>query len=154
VYGFDNNGASPLFFKNNGGDETGIGLAGGGSDHEVGTPNFLQITGSGIASVTIGSIQSGEEWAIYGSNALGTSEVGVAANLIASGTGGGTATDVPLTGNYAYYTIYSPKGDILLDSAKTGTSRVPEPRTTSLLMTMGLVGLFAFGGRKLGKFSA
>jgi hypothetical protein len=151
LYGFSaDTVATDLYRKNEGGDESGIGLNNGGSDHEIAKPEFIQVKGTGIASITIGSIQAGEKWAIYGSNTVGVSDVGVAANLIAKGTGGQTKT--ALTSGYTIYTVYSSSGDILLDSVNTSTV-VPEPGTPALLMTLGLVGLLAFGGRKLGKIS-
>jgi hypothetical protein len=157
VYGFDGLGnATELFFKDNGpGDvETGVGLANDVPDHEIVKPNFIQFTGAGVTSIKIGSIQHGEGWAVYGSNTLGTSNVGVndPLFLIDKGSGGGTAT-VTLKGGFSFYTVYSPSGDILLDTANTSTSRVPEPGTPALIMSLGLVGLLAFGGRKLGKIS-
>jgi hypothetical protein len=147
AYGFNDNGlsnASELFFKNGSGDENGLGLANGGSDHEIGGKSFIQFTGAGVASITVGSVQSGESWVLYGSNTLGDR-----GNSLKTGTADGVVT---LPGSWTYYSLAAGQsGDVLLDSA---TTAVPEPGTTSLLITMGLVGLFAFGGRKLGKLSA
>jgi PEP-CTERM motif len=147
AYGFSDNGlgnATALFFKNGSGDENGLGLANGGSDHEIGGKGFIQFTGTGIGSITVGSVQSGETWVLYGSSTLGDR-----GTSLKTGTTDGVVT---LPGSWTYYSLAAGQsGDVLLDSA---TTAVPEPGTTSLLMTMGLVGLFAFGRRKLGKLSA
>ncbi len=55
--------STDLYSKNGGGDETGLGLVNGGSDHEISGDNFVQFLSNGITSITIGSVQSGETWA-------------------------------------------------------------------------------------------
>ena len=150
LWGFSNtNTNTDLFFKNGAGDENGLGLNDGDGDNEISGTAFIQFTTAGITSVKIGSVQSGESFALYGSNTLGT-----LGTLLTgyTGTADKTVSLPSIDGTWKYVSVFSPTGNVLLDNAKTASS-VPEPSTPALVMSLGLVGLVAFGGRKLGKIS-
>ena len=134
-----------LFGKNDAGDEAGVGIAADPSgDHEIfGNPNpgpgdVVRITvptGVTLTSFTMGSVQTGEGWALYGTHdAAGLT--GYA--LITSGTTDGTFS-LP-TGFTAFY-FAATSGNVLLD-AVAGTSTVPLPGALPLFVTgLGLMGL-------------
>ena len=136
--------ATDLFYKNGGGDENGLGLNDGDVDHEISGTAFIQFTAAGITSITIGSVQSGETYQLYGSNTLGKrgTKIGVL------GTTDGTVNLSAIDGTWTYVSLFAPAGNVLLDNATTPSS-VPEPGSTALIMTIGLVGLFELGRRKL-----
>lgn len=143
VYGFTkSDSAADLFLKNGGGDETGLGLdLRDDTDHEIGSGNFIQFTGTGVTSIKIGSVQSGESWILYGSNTLG--QLGT---KIDSGTTGGSFN---VSGNYAFLSLAAgAKGDVLLDSVTTAAA-VPEPAMPALILTTGLLGFAEIVRRKL-----
>jgi len=156
--GYKSNGVlTPLFSKNGGGDEDGIGVDGtGDGDKEVSGTAFIQFTAAGINSAVIGSVQDGESYALAGTNTPGTL---VGSVSLFSGTGTTTQEIFPITGilaltsgKYIYLDLYVPSdksGNILLDSLDTPDARVPEPGTTAMIMTLGLVGFFEVGRRKL-----
>jgi hypothetical protein len=149
LWGFSATGVSTtgnvnLWFKNDGGDETGLGLKNDTVDHEIMGTSFIQFTALGITSVAIGSVQSGESFQLYGSNTLGT--LGTAIGSL--GTADGTVSLPPIDGGFKYVSVFSPAGNVLLDNA-TFIPAVPEPSTTAFILTLGLVGLFEVGRRKL-----
>ena len=121
AYGFTNAGApTNLYWKQAGGDENGLGLANTGSDHEIDTNNFIQLDlsdliakGATSAGMTIGSIQSGEGFNLYGSNTLG--QIGV---LLQSGTStiDFTPFAIPQFGTYKYVSVRASAADVLLDA--------------------------------------
>jgi hypothetical protein len=143
-------GTTDLWYKTDGGDETGMGLANDTVDHEIKGNSFLEFTTANVTTITIGSVQPTESWALYGSNSIGTRGT----TLLASGT-----TDVPppagglniaaIDSGWTYVSLFSPTGNILLDGANAPAPRVPEPGTTAMIMTLGLAGLFEVGRRKL-----
>jgi uncharacterized membrane protein YphA (DoxX/SURF4 family) len=73
------NTSTSLFEKYTSGDpgETGLGIDDSDSDKEINTLNFIQLDISGLAgkasdlTLTIGSIQSGEGYILYGTNTAG-----------------------------------------------------------------------------------
>lgn len=134
AYGYLGGHTADLFGKNNGGDEVGVGIA-GQSDNEIGTNSFIQLdlaqfwaSNPSNVSMSIGSVQSGESWRIFGSNTLGT-----LGTLKQSGT-----TDYPnsfilnsILGSYRYLGVQSGSGDVLI-STLSGVS-TPEPATLLIL---------------------
>lgn len=148
VWGFSDSAVpvgTDLYYKTSGGDETGLGLV-GTSDHEIGTTHFIELADAGLSSLTIGSVQSGEGWILYGSNTAGVRGTTILAQ--------GNTTTINLSGidsGFKYISLEAKSGDVLLDSAALA---VPEPGVPAMLMTLGLVSLFAFGGRKLGRLAA
>jgi len=149
-----------LWYKNEGAGETGIGLKDDPTgENEIAGTNFVEFTDKGITSITLGSVQSGEKYALYGSNTLGI----LGTHLIASGSGSDVTISglVGLDSGYTYLSLIDldpgtgkTSGNILLANATYAPVPVPEPGTTTLLMTLGVVGLLAFGRRKLGKLAA
>jgi hypothetical protein len=151
AWGFSADGVNTdLWYKADGGDETGLGLSNDTVDHEIQGSSFLEFTTAHVTTITIGSVQSGESWAIYGSNSIGTRGT----TLLASGT-----TDVPppagglnlaaIDSGWTYVSLFAPTGNILLDGANAAPPAVPEPSTPAFILTLGLIGLFEIGRRKL-----
>jgi hypothetical protein len=163
LYGYSKNGSvtstfpTDLWYKHDGAGETGIGLKDDpAGEHEIAGTNFVEFTDAGITSIKLGSVQSGESYALYGSNTLGVRGT----HLIASGNSNDATISglVALDSGYTYLslgigTVVDPgDGNILLASATYAPS-VPEPGTPEMLLTLAIVGLLAFGGRKLVKLS-
>ncbi len=150
AYGYDQGRPDDLYGKQNGGDENGLGLM-GDSDHEIQSDSFVQLNLSNVwalhpssVSMSIGSVQSGENWVIYGSNTLG--KLG---SEIQSGT-----LDAPsnflLAANAKNYQFISVEAgsqcaDVLLGTltATTPQGGVPEPGSFALLGA-GLIGMGFF----------
>jgi hypothetical protein len=149
AWGFTGNASSPntdLWYKADGGDETGLGLSNDTVDHEVQGTSFLQFTAANVATISIGSVQSGETYQLYGSNTLGT----LGTKIGSLGTADVTNLNLAaIDGTWTYVSLFAPTGNVLLDSATASAPVVPEPGTSTMLMTLGVVGLLAFGRRKL-----
>jgi hypothetical protein len=138
--GFTNGGAAlDLYAKDKGGDEVGLGIANfNDSDHEITAKDFIQFNLTNLwkanptnVQLSIGSVQHGESWTIWGSNTKG--KLGVE---IQSGT-----TDSPstfalsvLAERYKYISIQAGSGDVLVStlSANVGVG-APEPTTLLIL---------------------
>ncbi|HEV7219347.1 MAG TPA: PEP-CTERM sorting domain-containing protein [Terriglobales bacterium] len=135
-----------LFFKNGTGDENGLGLNDGDVDNEISGTAFIQFTAAGIKTISIGSVQSGETYQLYGSNTLGT----LGTKIGSVGTADATNLNLAaIDGTWTYVSLFAPSGNVLLDNATAAAPVVPEPGATTMLMTLGVVGLLAFGRRKL-----
>lgn len=151
AYGYNGNGTTTdLYGKQDGGDENGLGLK-DYSDYEISTNSFVQLdltnlwaVNPGSLDMSIGSVQWGESWKIFGSDVLGT-----LGTDIQNGT-----TDAPLdftlTGkaeHYTYLGVEAGSGNVLLSTLSVDPTQAPEPSSILLLGT-GLLGIGAFG-RKL-----
>jgi hypothetical protein len=160
-------GQTPLYYKIGGGDETGLGMAADTVDHEIGGTRFIQLDFSSLlsqyaghspfsivsASITIGSVQNGESFRIFGSNTAGTEGTQIGATGTADGSV--TLTLAQLNANH-FISILAPGGNVLIDAASVTTSNggqvsTPEP-ATSALMGSGLLGaLFLIRRRRAAK---
>jgi len=116
AYGYTNASTpAALYGKQQGGDENGLGIK-GEVDSEINTMTYVQIDLSNLinagaqgATMSIGSVQSGEGYNLYGSSTLGS--IGT---LLTSGTLDNTAFAIPSFGTYRYVGIRASAGDVLL----------------------------------------
>jgi hypothetical protein len=147
AYSYAISGPRPdLYGKNSGPGETGLGLT-NDPDHEINTSDFVQMDFAdplalkmAVAEFQMGSVQSGEGWALYGSNQLGS----LGDKLMAS-TSEALLT-VPDWGSYRYYSWTATAKNVVLgeivltkNDVTTATS-TPEPGT--MAATAGaLIGL-------------
>ena len=132
-----------LYAKNGGAGETGLGMATDpANDHEIsaGLNDGIQVdfaqaiaaAPKGSATMAISSAQSGEGWAIYGSNTLLT--VG---QELASGWGSNSnptvSVNLPDWGEYTYYTLMAQGATPCDDDANIllGTVTVNVPTTVT-----------------------
>ena len=154
AYGFDNHSgigtAHDLFFKSvaeiGGGTETGLGLT-NTAHNEIQTGlNFIQFdftaalaAGMFNGQLSVGSIQPGESFAIFGSNTLGTLGSQV------SGIFGSTSDDqfvaIPGFGQFNFYSVMAMSDDVLPVAVRADLGPVPE--TNALFPLAGLIALLA-----------
>jgi hypothetical protein len=147
--GYSNTGVtSNLYFKNNGGDETGLGLA-GMPGNEIGGTSFVQFglggflaSTNGATQLHLGSVESGESYNVYGSNMAG-----VQGTLLGSGNPAQTTFTLPATQPYQYVSVSASKGNVLVQGIQTVSSSVsvPEPGVLRMLLTgmLGMIGAAA-----------
>jgi hypothetical protein len=171
--GFHSNGGSltPLFYKTGGADETGLGmLVDPSGDHEINGTQSVQLDLSSLltqyathslfsivsATISLGSVQGGESYAIFGSNTAGSGSSGSLLGGSASNDGSLTLSLAQLD-QFKYISITAPKGNVLVDAVSVTTASVghvgstPEP-ATSALMGGGLLGAaFLIRRRKTAK---
>jgi hypothetical protein len=139
LWGVDGSGHKvALWYKNDGGDEEGIGLTNDPTgDHEISGTSFVQFTDAGLTSIKTNSVQSGEEWALYGSNTLGT-----LGTELDHGTGDVTVNLASLDSGYRYVSLYAPRANVLLGGAAAASvsegSQVPM-MATGLLVLFGAI---------------
>jgi hypothetical protein len=154
AYGFDNHSgigtAHDLFYKSvaeiGGGTETGLGLT-NTAHNEIQTGlNFIQFdftaalaAGMFNGQLSVGSIQPGESFAIFGSNTLGTLGSQV------SGIFGSASDDkfvaIAGFGQFNYYSVMAMSDDVLPVAIRADLGPVPE--MNALLPIAGLVALVA-----------
>ncbi len=140
AYGFGPSGPTNLFGKNDGGDENGLGIA-GVPHNEIQTNDFIQLDLKPVwdlsatsPTMSIGSVQAGESWKIYGSNSLGT-----LGTFLQSGTTDAPASFPlnPSAPSFRYIGVRAGAYDVLLSTFSAQTPRppsgVPEPGSMSLL---------------------
>ena len=139
AYGFDNTGgfgtAHELFFKNqapiNGAVERGLGLTNTTSNEIQVSLNFIQFdftaalaAGLFNGQISVGSIQTGEAFSIYGSNTLGTLGTQVGGTF-------GSAFDnqfvnIPNFGQFHFYSIVAAADDVLPVAIRADLPAIPE----------------------------
>jgi hypothetical protein len=156
--GYDNNGGigtpTELYYKNvstiNGAFETGLGVVNTG-DHElqsgssVSNPfDFIQFNltsvisaGATSGSVSVASIQAGESFTIFGSNAAGT--LGTQLGGTYGSSVDNTFVNLPNFGQFNYYSIAAATGDVIPVALSAEIPAVPE--MNALLPIVGLLGV-------------
>ncbi len=135
-----------LFQKVDTPDETGLGLADLSADHEIAIKSMIQLDLANLIThgftdpiMSIGSVQAGESFAVFGSNTAANA-AGASGTLRNSGTGLPTVQTFSLSGypSDQYIWITATNADVLLLNGLTAA--VPEP-STILLLGSGLLGL-------------
>ena len=165
AYGFDNTGgfgtAHELFFKNqapiNGAVERGLGLTNTTSNEIQVSLNFIQFdftaalaAGLFNGQISVGSIQTGEAFSIYGSNTLGTLGTQVGGTF-------GSAFDnqfvnIPNFGQFHFYSIVAAADDVLPVAIRADLPAIPEMNALLPIAAMLLLLLAANFWRR--RFSA
>lgn len=147
--GYASNGGSTtaLYGKNNGGDESGLGLAADPAmQNEIYRGSFVQLDVSALfgkvsaVSFLMGSTTLGEEWAVYGSHTAGSFSTG---NLAVGGFNDEgvwhSLFSTPGWGTFQFYDFVSlgtngqSAGNVLLGELNA-TPSVPEPATWAMML--------------------
>jgi len=150
AYGFDNNAgigtAHDLYYKNlapiDGAVETGLGLVNTPANELQENLHFIQfdftaalVAGMFNGQLSVGSIQAGESFTIFGSNTLGTLGTQVAG--VFGSTFDNQFVSIPNFGQFNYYSILALSDDVLATAVRADPSVVPE--INSLLPIAALV---------------
>ncbi len=167
AYGYDNNGgtgiARELFYKNAGSDEIGLGLAGVlHNELQVSNGNPLQFIQLDLTSIlaagffngqiSVGSVQTGELFDFYGSNALG-----VLGTKLNSSSYDSSQDDqfvsIPNFGTYKFISVVAAAVDVLPVAFRAEITPIPE--ATSILPTAFLaIVVTAFEARRRRRVTA
>ena len=154
AYGFDNDGgigtAHDLFYKNipdiNGATETGLGLTNTLSNELQTGLHFIQFdftsalaAGMMNGQLSVGSIQQGESFAIFGSNVLGT--LGTQVSGIFGSAFDDQFVSIAGFGQFNYYSVAAMSDDVLPVAVQADLPAVPE--MNALMPITGLVVLLA-----------
>jgi hypothetical protein len=154
AYGFDNHSgigtAHDLFYKNvpaiGGATETGLGLTNTPNNELQAGLHFIQFdftaalaAGMFNGQLSVGSIQTGESFAIFGSNTLGT--LGTQVSAVFGSTFDNQFVAIPNFGQFNYYSVLAMSDDVLPVAVRADVNPVPE--TNAVLPIAGLVLLVA-----------
>ena len=164
AYGFDNNNGtgSPreLFYKNvgpiGGASEFGLGIT-GTFNNELQSANgsplqFIQFDINALLAgglmhgqISVGSIQAGEEFALFGSNVLG--QLGTQLGGTYGSAFDNQFIDLPNYGTYRYYSVGAIVDDVLPVALRADLPPIPE--VNAMLPVAGLMVLvIAFHARR------
>jgi len=150
AYGFDNHSgigtAHDLFYKNvtpiGGATESGLGLTNIADNELQAGLHFIQFdftaslaAGMFNGQLSVGSIQTGESFAIFGSNALGT--LGTQVSGIFGSTSDNQFVAIPNFGQFNYYSVMAMSDDVLPVAVQADLRPVPE--MNALLPIAGVV---------------
>jgi hypothetical protein len=162
AYGYDNNSGTgtlhDLFYKNAGADEIGLGLTnilhnelqvGAGGD----PLQFIQLDLTSILAqgftggmIEVGSVQSGEQLDLYGSNVLGM--LGTKLNAIAfDSSKDDVFVAVPSFGTYKFISIVAAAADVLPVAFQATITPVPES-TSIIPIALLAIAATAFEARR------
>jgi hypothetical protein len=163
AYGFENGVANNLYLKNEGTSETGLGLA-SQNDFEIDKHGLVVIDISNLdfaslLQLEVGSVDSGESFAVYGLTSSAFSGGSTAPKLPGTAlvTGGSSLDDtyfsVPTFSGYKYLALTATEGNVLLQGLSANISgsigniatATPEP-ATMCIVGLALVGV-ALAGR-------
>jgi hypothetical protein len=139
-------GATHLYAKNLGGDETGLGSTSDPSGaHEITTSNFIQLTLpttplTAFVMVALASVQTGEQAKVFFTTTPGTL---TGATLIGTVTGHDGTVTIPPGDQTGFIDITAGAGNVLLGSATVSTGTVPDGGATVSLLGCALLGLAA-----------
>ena len=152
AYGFDNHlgigTPHDLFFKNEteigGAVESGLGLT-NTPHNEIQTGlNFIQFdftaalaAGMMNGQISVGSIQPGESFSLYGSNALGT--LGTQVSGVFGSGSDSQFVSIPNFGQFLYYSVVANSEDVLPVAIQADLPAIPEMSTivpVGLLMAL------------------
>jgi hypothetical protein len=138
AYGYDNNGGigtpHELYYKFSMGEENerGLGLVGTRDNELEAGLHFIQFSLSSILSagfingqIEVGSVQNGEQWALYGSNTLGV--LGTLLNNTPYGHDTDVQfVDIPNFGTYQYLSVLAVAFNVLPVALRAELTPIPE----------------------------
>ncbi|MFL6590627.1 MAG: hypothetical protein ACJ8M4_10695 [Chthoniobacterales bacterium] len=139
AYGFDNHAgigtAHDLFFKNEnligGAVESGLGLTNTPHNEIQAGLNFIQFdftaalaAGMMNGQISVGSIQPGESFSLYGSNTLGT--LGIQVGAVYGSSSDNQFVPIPGFGTFLYYSVVAISEDVLPVAIQADLPAVPE----------------------------
>jgi hypothetical protein len=156
AYGFDNHSgigtAHDLFYKNvspiGGAVEMGLGLVNTPNNELQAGLHFIQFdftaalaAGMFNGQLSVGSIQSNESFAIFGSNTLGT--LGTQVSGVFGSAFDNQFVAIPGFGQFNYYSVLAMSDDVLPVAVRADLPAVPE--MSALIPVMALLGLVIGG---------
>lgn len=151
AYGFDNNAGvgtpHDLYYKNlapiDGAVETGLGLVNTPGNEIQANLHFIQfdftaaiVAGMFNGELSVGSIQAGESFTIFGSNTLGT--LGTQVSGVFGSTFDNQFVSIPNFGQFNYYSILALSDDVLATAVRAQAPSVV-PEINSLMPVTALV---------------
>ncbi|MFN2623242.1 MAG: hypothetical protein ABR611_10385 [Chthoniobacterales bacterium] len=149
AYGFDNHSgigtAHDLFYKNQapigGAVEMGLGLVNTSNNELQANMNFIQFdftaalaAGMFHGQISVGSIQPGETFVIFGSNTLGT--LGTQVSTLYGSSVDNQWVNIQNFGQFNYYSVMAITDDVLPIAVRADVAPVPEMNT---LLPIGAV---------------
>ena len=156
AYGFDNNGgigiAHELFYKQatdiDGATESGLGLTNTAHNELQPGLHFIQFdftaalaAGMMNGQLSVGSIQPGESFSIFGSNTLGT--LGSQVSGVFGSTFDNQFVAIPGFGQFLYYSVMAMSDDVLPVAIRADLPAIPE--MSAILPIVALL-LLVFAG--------